>query len=174
VKKSWLLLVGAAVGLSSCVVTGNVEVFSAFNLRTPKAACIVTGIAPNDKRELNLAFNYTGTLRGVKLTFKPNAQPTVIAAIDDLSNPPAGLRIDTLTAGEAKLFIDLNQIATVPAASSMSPMAVPKPDVQPIRPMDIDAEAVGKTADARLKLNSLTNVNVENCYAPDPAPVANR
>jgi hypothetical protein len=174
VKKSWLLLAGAAVGLTSCVISGNVEVFSAFNLKAPKVACTVTGTPPNDKRELNLSFNYAGTLRGVKLTFTPNGKPSVVANIADLSAPPAGLRIDTLTAGEARLFIDLSQLTTAPVTpTSLETQDVPKPIEQRIYPMDIDAEAIGKTADAKIKLNSLTNVNVENCYAPDPIPAGN-
>ena len=164
-KKSWILLAGAAVGLSSCVVTGNVEIFSAFNLRAPKVAC--TFNTTTNSKELNLAFTYAGTLRGVNLTFASKDAPTQKASITDLANPPVGLRIDTLTAGDAKLYINLEKIA----ASPVTPLGIPRPQPVTSYPMDVQVEAIGNAAAAKITLSPLTNVDVKNCYPPDPTPV---
>lgn len=158
-KKSWILLAGAAIGLSSCVA--NIEIFSAFNLRAPKVACTLNAVT--GAKELNLAFTYAGTLRGVNLTFASVGSPTQKASITDLSNPPIGLRIDTLTAGDAKLYIDLEKIA----ASPVTPMGIPKPKPVTSYPMDVQVEAIGSTTAAKITLSPLTNIDVRDCYPPE-------
>jgi hypothetical protein len=168
VKKSWILLAGAALGLSSCVVTGNVEVFSAFNLNAAKIACVAS--ANSSVKELNLTFNYTGTLRGLNMTFTPYQKPAQTVTVSDIdAAPPAGFRIVTSTAGTAKLFLDLQQLNPTPAPV-LSTQAIVQPNPQTIYPMDIQIEALGKTADAKIKLNNLTNVDVADCYPPKPVP----
>lgn len=161
-KKSWILLVGAALGLSSCVA--NVEIFSAFNLRAPKVACTLN--TTTNAKELNLAFTYAGTLRGVNLTFASQGSSTQKVLITDLANPPIGLRIDTLTAGDAKLYVDLEKIS----ASSVTPAGIPRPQPVTSYPMDVQVEAIGN-ASAKIALSPLTNVDVKFCYPIDPAPV---
>jgi hypothetical protein len=163
VKKSWILLAGAALGLSSCVVTGNVEVFSAFSPRAAAVACTSNGSV----RELNLGFTYTGTLKGLNFAFTPNQKPPVYVSIPDLSSPPAGFRIDTFTAGDAKLYVNLEQIATT---NSATPQAVPQPDPKTSYPMTIEIEALGKTTDAKIKMSPIKNVDVADCYPPKPVP----
>ena len=160
-KKSWILLASAAIGLSSCAV--NVDIFSAFSLRAPKAAC--TFNTTTNAKELNLAFTYAGTLRGVNLTFSSKDAPTQRASITDLANPPVGLRIDTLTAGDAKLYVDLEKIA----ASPVTPSGVPQPQPVLSYPMDVQVEAIGNAA-AKITLAPLTNIDVKDCYPPKPAP----
>ena len=156
-KKSWILLAGAALGLSSCVA--NIEIFSAFNLRAPKAACTLN--TTTGAKELNLAFTYAGTLRGVNLTFSSEGSATQKVSITDLANPPVGLRIDTLTAGDAKLYVDLEKIA----ASPVTPSGVTKPKPVTSFPMDVQVEAIGNAA-AKITLAPLTNIDVEKCYPP--------
>ena len=153
--------------------TVNVEVFSAFNLNAAKIACVAQ--SGSGVKELNLTFNYTGTLRGLNMTFVPyrnppqSAQQINVNIADIDAAPPAGFRIVTSTAGTAKLFIDLNQI--MPTSSPIaSTQAIPKPDPQTLYPMDIQIEALGKTGDAKIKLNNLTNVDVSDCYPPKTVP----
>jgi hypothetical protein len=167
-NKSWLLLAGVAAGLTSCVVSGNVEVFSAFNLNAAKVACVASS-NPSVK-ELNLTFNYTGTLRGLNMTFTPYQKPAQTVTISDIdAAPPAGFRIVTSTAGTAKLFLDLQQLNPTPVPA-VSAQAIVQPNPQTIYPMDIQIEALGKTADAKIKLNNLTNVDVADCYPPKAIP----
>ena len=156
-KKSWILLAGAALGLSSCAV--NVDIFSAFNLRAPKVACTLN--TTTNAKELNLAFTYAGTLRGVNLTFSSKDVPTQKASITDLANPPIGLRIDTLTAGDAKLYVDLEKITASPVATQ----GIDKPKPVTSYPMDVQVEAIGNAA-AKITLVPLTNIDVEKCYPP--------
>ncbi|WP_337871259.1 hypothetical protein [Meiothermus sp.] len=146
-------LLGATL-LGAC--SQIVGTFSAFNLTVPKEACTVT----NNVRELNLSFNYTGTLKGVSLVFTPNGKSAVTVSVPDLSNPPAGLRVNTLTAGEAKLFIDLNTLSPTPTA-----LAIPQPNPRQIYPMDIELQAIGSNNERPGPLK-LPNVDVANCYAP--------
>ena len=167
--KSWFLLGGVALGLSSCVMTGNSEVFSASNLNTAKNPCI----APKGSSvtELNLSFNYTGTLKGVNMTFTPYQKPAQNVNVADITALwPAGFRIATNTAGTAQLFLDLNQLSPT-LAPTTSPQAITKPNPQTLFPMDIQLEAIGKTNDAKIKLNVLTNVDVSECYPPSQPPV---
>jgi hypothetical protein len=159
-NKAWLLLVGAAMGLSSCVVTGNVEVFSAFNLRASKTPCVQTG----NVRELNLAFTYTGELRGVNMTFTPNGKPAQTVNISNLRSPPVGFRIDTLTAGDAKLYVNLEQI-------NPTTTGITQPDPVTLRPMDIAVDAFGTSQNAKISLAPLSNVDVSACYAPTPPTI---
>jgi hypothetical protein len=129
--------------------------FSAFNLTTPKEPCTLTGSA----RELNLSFNYTGTLKGVSLLFTPNGKSPVAVNIADLSAPPPGLRVNTLTAGEARLFVNLATLEPTPTA-----LAIPQPNPRQIYPMDIELQAIGSNGE-RPGVLKLPNVDVANCYA---------
>lgn len=153
VKKLILGLLGVGL-LGAC--SQIVGTFSAFNLTVPKEACTVA----NNVRELNLSFNYTGTLKGVSLLFTPNGKTAVTVNVPDLSSPPAGLRVNTLTAGEAKLFIDLNTLNPTPTA-----LAIPQPNPRQIYPMDIELQAIGSNNERPGPLK-LPNVDVANCYAP--------
>lgn len=146
-----LLSVGLLGACSQIIGT-----FSAFNLTVPKEACTVTG----NVRELNLSFNYTGTLKGAGLLFTPNGKSPVAVNITDLSAPPTGLRVNTLTAGEAKLFIDLGTLNPTPTA-----LAIPQPNPRQIYPMDIELQAIGSNNE-RPGVLKLPNVDVANCYAP--------
>ncbi len=152
-KKLMLGWLGAGL-LGAC--SQIVGTFSAFNLTVPKEACTVTG----NVRELNLSFNYTGTLKGVSLLFTPNGKPPASVSIPDLSAPPAGLRVNTLTAGAAKLFIDLGTLS--PTATAL---AIPQPNPRQIYPMDIELQAIGSNNE-RPGVLKLPNVDVANCYAP--------
>jgi hypothetical protein len=165
-NKSWLLLAGVAVGLSSCVA--NVDVFSAVNLRVGKPACKVSATG---KRELNLLFTYAGTLplRGVKMTFTPNGNPPSTVTISDVKAPPAGFTIDTFTANTANILVDLNQIVPDAAMTSVAPLAITPPKEQVSLPMDIQVEAV-TTGSASIKLEGLSKVDVSECYPPKPVP----
>lgn len=147
-----LLAVGL-LGACSQIVGG----FSAFNLTVPKEPCTPSG----GVRELNLSFNYTGTLKGVNLTFTPNGKSPVAVNIPDLSAPPTGLRVNTLTAGEARLFINLATLEP----SGTSAQAIPQPSPRLIYPMDIDLQAIGSNGE-RPGVLKLTSVDVANCYAP--------
>lgn len=153
-KKPLFGLVGLGILAACSQIVGG---FSAFNLSAPKQACVLN--TSSSVTELNLSFNYTGTLKGLKLTFTPNGKTGVVANIADLGTPPAGLRVNTLTAGEAKMFIDLNTLATAAASTQ----AVPKPDSQVIYPMDIKLEAIGSGGEKPGALN-LLNVDVAKCY----------
>ncbi|WP_297859176.1 hypothetical protein [Meiothermus sp.] len=141
------------LGACSQIVGG----FSAFNLTTPKEPCTLTGSV----RELNLSFNYTGTLKGVNLLFTPNGKSSVAVNIADLSAPPTGLRVNTLTAGEARLFINLATLEP----SAASSQAIPQPNPRQIYPMDIELQAIGSNGE-RPGVLKLPNVDVANCYVP--------
>lgn len=147
-----LLAVGL-LGACSQIVGG----FSAFNLTAPKEPCTLSG----GVRELNLSFNYTGTLKGVNLTFTPNGKSPVAVNIPDLSAPPTGLRVNTLTAGEARLFINLATLEP----SGTSAQAIPQPNPRQIYPMDIELQAIGGNNERPAPLR-LIGVDVANCYAP--------
>ena len=137
-KKSWILLAGAALGLSSCVVTGNVDIFSAFNLNTAKNPCIAP--ISSSVKELNLMFNYTGELRGINITFTPYQKSSQTVNVTDITAAsPAGFRVVTNVAGTAKLFLDLNQLSPTPAPAA-SVQAITKPNPQELLPMDIQVE----------------------------------
>lgn len=164
-KKSWILLAGAAIGLSSCGV--SVDVFGAVSLNAAKNPCIAP--SGSSVKELNLAFNYTGTLKGVNIVFTPYQKPAQTVNVADITAPlPAGFRIATNTAGVAQLFLDLNQLSPTPAPAA-STQAITKPNPQTLFPMDIQVEAVGKSSDIKITLKSLTNVDVSDCYPPVPA-----
>lgn len=161
-KKSWILLAGAALGFSSCVFTGNVEVFSAFNLRVGKPTCVVT--TSTGKRQLNVLFSYAGALKGVKMTFTPNQKPSATVTISDVKSPPAGFEIDTFTSNTANILVDLNTINPDPM-----PMAIQPPAEKVSLPMDIQLEAITTGANA-IKLEGLSKVDVSECYPPKPVP----
>jgi hypothetical protein len=171
VKKSWLLLVGAAVGLTSCVVSGNVKVFTAFNLQTPKEACLVT-IVPSapSKRELQLSFNYSGPLKALTFSFRPNgATQDTVVAVPNLESEPVGFDINTLESNIAKLKVNLEQIQPTPPATA----AIPEPAPKTSLPMDVKVDVFPDGSDSKITLE-LLNIDVANCYTPKPVPVANR
>jgi hypothetical protein len=167
VKKSWLLLAGAAVGLTSCVVSGNVKVFTAFNLQTPKEACLVT-VSPA-KRELQLSFNYSGPLKSLTFYFRPNgATQDTVVAVPNLEAEPEGFDINTLESNIAKLKINLEQMQPTPPATT----AIPEPAPKTSLPMDVKVDVFPEGSDSKLTLE-LLNIDVANCYTPKPLP-ANR
>lgn len=157
-KKLLLGLMGIGLlGACSQIVNG----FSAFNLAAPKEACVVN--AQTSAKELNLSFNYTGTVKGLKLTFSPFSNPPlvnppVVVDVPNLESLPAGFRINTLTSNEVKIYLDLNTLT--PTASAQ---AITKPSVKELYPMDIKLEATGSNGEKPGALN-LYGVDVAKCY----------
>lgn len=149
-----MLLALAGVGLLAAC-GGLSSGFKAFNLATPKEACVLN--SSKGIYEMNLSFNFLGTLKGAKFTFTPNNKTPVVANITDLANPPTGLRVDTLTAGEAKLYVDLNTLEP-----NVATQAIPKPDVKQVFPMDVTVDATG--SDGHTDTLTVRGIDVAKCY----------
>ena len=147
-------LAAAGLGMLAACGIGERLGFSANNLQSAKPACVLN--TTTQRQELNLRFDYTGTLSRLSLTFTPNGKPAVTVNIPNLDNPPAGFRLDTRTATVARVYVDLGLIE--PSANAQ---AIPQPNPRTLFPMDVSLKAGDGSTERTL---DLTNVDVAACY----------